>query len=100
MIRNAFHSHLPLVFPQQRTQDAKYTHMCTITFGFVRAALLPAVGTCVVLAFAAMPGRCCFLRVTLTITSMLTWHSGMHLHDAYTTPWVVPNEVANQCCER
>ena len=32
--------------------------------GFVWAALLPAVGTCVVLAFGAMPGRCCFLRVT------------------------------------
>ena len=28
------------------------------------AALLPAVGTCVVLAFGAMPGRSCFLRVT------------------------------------
>ena len=26
-------------------------------FGFVGAALLPAVGTCVVLAFGAMPGR-------------------------------------------
>ena len=35
-----------------------------VWFGFVRAALLPAVGTCVVLAFGAMPGRCCFLRVT------------------------------------
>ena len=37
-----------------------------VWFGFVRAALLPAVGTCVVLAFGAMPGRCCFLRVTPT----------------------------------
>ena len=37
-----------------------------VWFGFVRAALLPAVGTCVVLAFGAMPGRCCFLRVTLS----------------------------------
>ena len=35
-----------------------------VWFGFVGAALLPAVGTCVVLAFGAMPGRCCFLRVT------------------------------------
>ena len=35
-----------------------------VWFGFVRAALLPAVGTCVVLAFGAMPGWCCFLRVT------------------------------------
>ena len=35
-----------------------------VWFRFVRAALLPAVGTCVVLAFGAMPGRCCFLRVT------------------------------------
>ena len=33
--------------------------------GFVGAALLPAVGTCGVLAFGAVPGRCCFLRVTL-----------------------------------
>ena len=30
----------------------------------VRAAMLAAVGTCVVLAFGAMPGRRCFLRVT------------------------------------
>ena len=37
-----------------------------VWFGFVGAALLPAVGTCVVLAFGAMPGRCCFLRVTHT----------------------------------
>ena len=28
-----------------------------VWFGFVGAALLPAVGTCVVLAFGAMPGR-------------------------------------------
>ena len=35
-----------------------------VWFGFVGAALFPAVGTCVVLAFGAMPGRCCFLRVT------------------------------------
>ena len=35
-----------------------------VWFGFVGAALLPAVGKCVVLAFGAMPGRCCFLRVT------------------------------------
>ena len=35
-----------------------------VWFGFVGAALLPAVGTFVVLAFGAMPGRCCFLRVT------------------------------------
>ena len=34
-----------------------------VWFGFVGAALLPAVSTCVVLAFGAMPGRCCFLRV-------------------------------------
>ena len=40
------------------------THLNKVWFGFVRAALLPAVGTCVVLAFGAMPGRCCFLRVT------------------------------------
>ena len=35
-----------------------------VWFGFVGAALLPAVGACVVLAFGAMPGRWCFLRVT------------------------------------
>ena len=28
-----------------------------VWFGFVGAALLPVVGTCVVLAFGAMPGR-------------------------------------------
>ena len=37
-----------------------------VWFGFVRATLLPAVGTCVVLSFGVMPGWCCFLRVTLT----------------------------------
>ena len=36
-----------------------------VWFGFVGAALLPAVGTCAALAFGAMPGRCCFVRVTL-----------------------------------
>ena len=35
------------------------------TICFVRAALLPAVGTSVVLSFGVMPGWCCFLRVTL-----------------------------------
>ena len=35
-----------------------------VWFGFVRSALLLAVGTCVVLSFEAMPGLCCFLRVT------------------------------------
>ena len=36
-----------------------------VRFGFVRAALLPAGGTCVVLSFGVMPGWCCFLHVTL-----------------------------------
>ena len=35
-----------------------------IWFGFVRPALLLAVVTCTVLSFEAMPGLCCFLRVT------------------------------------
>ena len=35
-----------------------------VWFGFVGAALLPAVGTCVVLAFRAVTAWCCFLRVT------------------------------------
>ena len=35
-------------------------------------------------------------RSKLTLTSVLTWRSGIHLHDAYATPLVVPNEVANQ----
>ena len=35
-----------------------------VWFGFVGSALLLAVGTCVVLSFEAMPGLCCFLRVT------------------------------------
>ena len=38
-----------------------------VWFGFIGAALLPAVGTCVVLAFGAMPGRCCFLRLTHSV---------------------------------
>ena len=36
-----------------------------VWFGFVGSALLLAVGTCVILSFEAMPGLCCFLRVTL-----------------------------------
>ena len=35
-----------------------------VWFGFVRSALLLAVGTCTVLSFEAMPGLCCVLRVT------------------------------------
>ena len=35
-----------------------------VWFGIVGSALLLAVGTCVVLSFEAMPGLCCFLRVT------------------------------------
>ena len=35
-----------------------------VWFGFVRSALLLADGTCVVLSFEAMPGLCCFVRVT------------------------------------
>ena len=31
---------------------------------FIKSALLLAVGTCAVLSFEAMPGLCCFLRVT------------------------------------
>ena len=40
--------------------------MCRVGvwFGFVRFALVLAVGTCIVLSFEAMPGLCCFLRVT------------------------------------
>jgi len=30
---------------------------------------------------------------------VLTWRSGINLHDAYATPWVVPNEVANRCTD-
>ena len=33
-------------------------------FGFNRAALLLAVVTCIALSFEAIPGLCCFLRVT------------------------------------
>ena len=39
------------------------THNIGVRFGFVRAALLPAVGTCVVLAFGVMPGRCSYKRM-------------------------------------
>ena len=35
-----------------------------VWFGFVRFAMLLAVDTCIVLSFEAMPGLCCFLRVT------------------------------------
>ena len=36
-----------------------------VWFGFVRSALLLADVTCIILSFEAMPGLCCFLRVTL-----------------------------------
>ena len=36
-----------------------------VWFGFARSALLLAVAACIVLSFEAMPGLCCFLRVTL-----------------------------------
>ena len=49
-----------------------------VWFGFVGAALLPAVGLCVVLAFGAMPGRRCFLRVTqLSVLSALRGFTGV-----------------------
>ena len=35
-----------------------------VWFDFGETALLLAVGTCIVLSFEAMPGLCCFLRVT------------------------------------
>ena len=38
-----------------------FTQVSQVPF---RAALLPAVGTCVVLSIGVMPGWCCFLRVT------------------------------------
>ena len=43
-----------------------FARVCRIGvwFGFVRSALLLAVGTCIVLSFEAMPGLCCFHRVT------------------------------------
>ena len=45
--------------------DSNMFHV-RVWFGFVRSALLLAVGTCStrVLSFEAMPGLCCFLRVT------------------------------------
>ena len=35
-----------------------------VWFGLIRSALLLVVVTCGVLLFEAMPGLCCFLRVT------------------------------------
>ena len=51
-----------------------------VWFGFVRAALLPAVGTCVVFAFGAMPGRCCFLRVTHTTCAQPLVHPQVRMY--------------------
>ena len=53
-----------------------------VWFGFVGAALLPAVGTCVVLAFGAVPGRCCFLRVTQTLCNQPASHHCSHIRTA------------------
>ena len=43
-----------------------FARLCRVGvwFGFVRSALLLAVVACIVLSFEAMPGLCCFLRVT------------------------------------
>ena len=43
-----------------------------VWFGFIRSALLLAVGTCIVLSFEAMLGLCCFLRVTPRNTRAIT----------------------------
>ena len=51
-----------------------------VWFGFVGAALLPAVGSCVVLAFGAVPGRCCFLRVTQLACPCSNPHRDSHKH--------------------
>ena len=68
-----FHSFVtttPNLNSQRTTQQTcapnirRTTHSSQRSFGFVRAALLPAVGICVVLSFGVMPGWCCFLRVT------------------------------------
>ena len=65
-----------VILPNQHTRhharsSLPFARGCRVGvwFNFVRAAQLPAVGTCVVLAFVvlafgAMPGLCCFLRVT------------------------------------
>ena len=50
--------------PNSQQTKLKPIHLSSDTPHSSRAALLPAVGTCVVLSFGAMPGRCCFLRVT------------------------------------
>ena len=57
---------LPTLQYEKHCSSLPFARGCRlgVWFGFVGAALLPAVGTCVVLAFGAMPGRCCFLRVT------------------------------------
>ena len=52
---------LPLLPPPPRINLVRHLQLqeCRlgVWFGFVGAALLPAVGTCVVLVFGAMPGR-------------------------------------------
>ena len=50
---------LGLCFFLHVTQIHPFARECRlgVWFGFVGAALLPAVGTCVVLAFGAMPGQ-------------------------------------------
>ena len=47
--------------------------ICPLRVTPMLAALLPAVGTCVVLSFGVMPGWCCFLRVTTHMLGQQRW---------------------------
>ena len=81
-----------------QTHTYTYTHSLCVWFGFVEAALLPAVGTCVVLAFGAMPGRCCFLRVTHTHIHKLDTPWDTFLGHAYKFCCVVGSSVLEPGC--
>ena len=63
MINNVLRLHI--------NADPFYFFFCEgVWFGFVRSALILAVGMCAVLSFGAVPDLSCFLRVTpLIITS-------------------------------
>ena len=76
-----------------RNSSLPFARVCRLGawFGFDGAALLPAVGTCVVLAFGAMPGRCCFLRVTHRNMSRVAASSQK--------PCTQPNQVSQHTCK-
>ena len=63
--------------------------------GFVRSALFLAVGTYVVLSSEAMPGLCCFLRVTPQTLFALARQAFQQKHAELTITLAAPTYAAS-----